>query len=279
MKFAIAVLIVFVVAVLSLVLWLVPGRRADGAEWARLAGFQPDTPATFAPEMVVDLPEPARRYFGYTIRPATPHWPVVEIDFRGRFSLGTKVAPNNLPLDARQILAAPEGFVWAMHTRGGMPLSGSDPGHWTRFRIFGVIPVARAGGTPDHTRSTLGCYVGEVEICSPAALLPGPDVALSAVDEDTARVTVTHGDLEHAVDTTTDPVGRPVEGSFQRWSNADPDKVHRRQSLGADMSDFREVGGDRLPFRVEVGNLFGTEDYFPFFVAEVTDMHLPGALP
>ena len=51
--------------------------------------------------------------------------------------------------------------------------------------------------------------------------------------------------------------------SFQRWSNANPEKVYRLQPFGAVMSDFREVGGYRLPFRVEAGNMFGTDELFP----------------
>jgi hypothetical protein len=41
------------------------------------------------------------------------------------------------------------------------------------------------------------------------------------------------------------------------------------------MSDFREVDGYRLPFHVEAGNLYGTDDYFPFFIAEVTAIRFP----
>jgi hypothetical protein len=97
------------------------------------------------------------------------------------------------------------------------------------------------------------------------------------VDDNTARVTITHGELEQAVDITVNAQGRPVEVSFQRWSDANPDKVHRLQPFGAVMSDFREVNGYRLPFRVEAGNMFGTEAYFPFFIADVTGIRFPGA--
>ena len=279
MKYMIGVAIALLLGLMALVVMRLVDLRADRAEWDRLAALQPDTPKIFAPEMVADLPEPARRYFGYMIRPGAPLLPVAEIAMRGQFSLGTKETPNDQPMEARQILAAPEGFVWSMRTRGGMPVSGSDSGSWTRFRIFGLVPVARLGGNPDHTRSAFGRYAAEATIWAPAALLPGPGITWSAVDEDTARVSITHGALEQAVDVTVDADGRPVEVCFQRWSDANPDRVHRLQPFGAIMSDFREVRGYRLPFRVEAGNLFGTEDYFPFFIAEVTDIRFPGARP
>ncbi len=265
MKALIALVFVIGLGVIALLLLLLMDRRADRLERARLNALQPAMPEPFDPRMA--------------ILPGTPILPVAEIGMRGQFSLGTKEAPDYRPMEAHQILAAPEGFVWAMRTTGGMPVSGSDSGRWTRFRIFGLIPVARLGGDPDHTRSAFGRYVGEAAIWSPAALLPGPGVAWDAAGEDTARVTVTRGDLSQVIDITLDPEGRPVEVTFQRWSNANPDKEHRLQPFGAVMSDFREVGGYRLPFRVEAGNLFGTADYFPFFIAEVTDIRFPGALP
>jgi len=277
MKFFIGFVVAILLVLIALLVLRLLDLRADRAEWDRLAQLQPENPEHFDPSMVADLPEPARRYFAYTIQPGTPLLPVAVIEMTGEFSLGTKDDPLYQPMEARQILAVPKGFVWSMRTRGGMPVSGSDSGSWTRFRIFGLIPVGRLGGDPDHTRSAFGRYVGEATIWVPAALLPGPGVRWSAVDDDTARVTITHGELEQAVDVTVDEKGRPVEVSFERWSDANPDKVHRLQPFGAVMSDFREVEGYRLPFRVEAGNMFGTEDYFPFFLADVIEIRFPEA--
>lgn len=277
MKFIVGIVVAILLVLIALAIIRVMDWRADRAEWDRLAALQPENPEIFDPAMVADLPEPARRYFAYTIRPGTPLLPVAIIEMTGEFSLGTKDDPRYQPMEARQILAVPEGFVWSMRTRGGMPVSGSDSGSWTRFRIFGLIPVGRLGGNPDHTRSAFGRYVAEASIWAPAALMPGPGVRWSAVDDDTARVTITHGDLEQAVDITVGAQGRPVEVSFQRWSDANPDKVHRLQPFGAVMSDFREKEGYRLPFRVEAGNMFGTDEFFPFFLADVTSIRFPGA--
>ena len=279
MRFAAALLGLVVLCVLALAVLRLMDRRQDRAEWDRLAALQPEAPDRFDPQMVADLPEPARRYFAHAIAPGTPLLPVAVIEMTGAFSLGTREDPRDQPMQARQILAAPEGFVWAMRTRGGMPVSGSDSGKWTRFRVFGLIPVARQGGDPDHTRSAYGRHVGEAVIWTPAALLPGPGVSWEAVDDRTARVTVGHGRLSQAVDVTVDARGRPVTVVFQRWSDANPDREHRLQPFGAVMSDFREVAGYRLPFRVEAGNHYGTEHYFPFFRAEVTAIRFPGVQP
>lgn len=279
MKFLIGIAFTLLLGLTALIVMRLVDWRADRAEWARLAALQPDSPELFSPDMVADLPEPARRYFDHALRSGAPLMPVTEIEMRGQFSLGTKEVPNYQPMQARQILAVPEGFVWAMRTRGGIPITGSDSGRWTRFRIFGLIPVGRLGGDPDHTLSAFGRYTAEATIWAPASLLPRPGVAWSAVDDDTARVVITHGTLEQAVDIKVDAEGRPVEVSFQRWSDANADKVYRLQPFGAIMSDFREVGGYRLPFRVEAGNMFGTPEYFPFFLADVTAIRFPEGQP
>lgn len=272
---AVLLLVLIVAALLALGALRLADGRADRAEWRRLAALQPRAPQLYSAAMVAGLPEPARRYFGYTIRPGTPLLTVAEIDMRGQFSLGTKDKPGYQPMEARQILAAPAGFLWSMRTRGGLPVSGSDSGSWTRFRILGLVPVARIGDTPDHARSAYGRQVAEAVFWTPAALLPGPGVVWEAVGPDKARVTVRHGALVQAVDVIVDAEGRPVEVSFQRWSDANPDKTFRLQPFGGLLSDFREVGGFRLPHRVEAGNMFGTDDYFPFFLAEVTAVRFP----
>lgn len=269
--------LILAVAALGGLRWL--DHRADRAEWNRLAALQPADPAVFSPDMIADLPDPARRFFTYAIRSGTPLLPVAEIDMGGKFSLGDRDAPAYQAMQAHQILAAPQGFVWSMRTLSGLSLSGSDTGSWTRFRIFGVIPVARLGGDADHRRSAFGRYVAEAVFWTPAALLPGPGVDWIAIDDDTARVTVRHDGLEQAVDLILGPEGSPVEVRFQRWSDANPDKQHRLQPFGGYLSDFREVQGYRLPFRVEAGNMFGTAEYFPFFLAEVSAIRFPGWSP
>lgn len=277
MKPALALLLAGALLIGALMLLARLDRRADRIEWSRLAALQPAFPESFTAEMVAQLPEPARRYFTFAILPGTPLWRVAEIEMRGRLGLGDRADPRYQPMQARQILAAPEGLIWLLRTGGSMPVSGSDSARWTRFRLVGLVPIARAGGSADFARSAFGRVVAEAAFWTPAALLPGPGVAWEMVDADTARVTVRHADLEQAVDITVDPEGRPRSVVLQRWSNANPDKVFRLQPFGGTLDDFREVGGFRLPFRVEGGNFFGTDAYFAFYIAEVSSITFPRA--
>lgn len=183
---ALSLFAIAAIAVLALGSTRLLDARADRREWLRLAARQPDRPLRFDPIMVADLPDPARRFFTFSITRGTPLLTVAEITMAGRFGLGTKDTPRYQAMQAQQILAVPQGFVWTMRTRSGLPLSGSDAAHWSRFRILGMIPVARLGGTTDHTRSAFGRQVAEALFWTPAALLPGPGVAWQAIDGDTA---------------------------------------------------------------------------------------------
>ena len=261
---------------LALSAWRLLDHLADRAAMHRLLSMQPVQPACFDPRMTADLPEPARRYFLYTITPGTPLYQVAKISMTGRFGMGTMANPRYLPMTATQILAMPGGFIWKMRARRNfMTISGSDSECWTRFWLMGLLPVVRMGGDPDHTRSAFGRYVAEAVFWSPAAVLSGPGVAWEQVDRDCARLIVRHQDLVQSVDVTVAPDGQPTRVCFDRWSNANPEKQHRLQPFGGYLSEFQSFAGFRLPTHVEAGNHFGTDEYFPFFVADVTDVEFP----
>ncbi|MCV6595388.1 MAG: hypothetical protein OIF48_20760 [Silicimonas sp.] len=269
-----------IVSLAGLVLWRRKDHGADRAEVARLRRSGRKAPPPFSKRMVDGLPDPARRYFLFAIKEGTPLHRVAEITMHGQFGLGDKDRPNYMPMQAEQVLAAPEGFVWKMAGgSGAMRISGSDSGGWTRFWLAGLIPVARAGGTADHRLSSFGRCVSEAVFWTPAAVLPGPGIHWTAVDSNTARLTIEHQGLQQSIDLSVAEDGRPIRVVLQRWSNANADGVYRFQPFGGELSEFREFDGFRLPTHVEAGNHFGTEDYIPFFVAEVTRVRFAPQAP
>lgn len=232
-------------------------------------------PARFDPALVADLPEPARRFFSFAIEPGARLSTVVQIRMEGELSLGTREQPGYQPMRAEQVLAAPNGLVWTVSTgTGARRISGSDgmvgERSWTRFWLWRLLPVVRAGGDRDHLRSSFGRVVAEAALWSPAFLLPRQGVTWSGVDADTARATVSHVGMEQELDLRVDRHGMPLWVSIRRWTNANPEKVFRMQPFGGEPSDFRKVAGYRVPFRLDGGNFFGTGEYFPFYRARVT---------
>ena len=278
---ALAALLFFAVAVAAAVQlsrWASDQKAAQQA-WDELLGSRVPLPERFDLVLVAGLPEPARRFFNFAIQPGTRLGSVVEIRMEGDLSLGTKQDPAYQPMRAEQLLAAPHGLVW--NVRGGsgaMRMSGSDGmvgnTSWTRFWLLRLVPVVRAGGDPDHLRASYGRVVAEAAFWSPAFLLPRPGVTWTAVDADTARATVTHLDMAQEVDIRVDADGKPLWVRIPRWTNANPEKLFRVQPFGGELSDFRDVSGYRLPFRVDGGNFFGMPDYFPFYRARVVSIQV-----
>lgn len=263
-------------ALLALAGWRLLDHMADRAEMVRLRNLQPENPPVFDYEMIEQLPEPAQRFFKFAIEEGTPLRLVADIQMTGQFSLGSKSNSNYMEMQASQVLAAPDGFVWKMRAQSGhLRLSGSDSSAWTRFWMGGLLPVARAGGDADHTRSAFGRNIAEAVFWAPAAVLPSSDVVWDAVGQDVARVTVTYQGLTQSVDLTVAFDGQPTEVVFQRWSNANPEQEYRFQPFGGYLTGFQEFEGYRLPTHVEAGNHFGTDAYFPFYRVDVTDVSFP----
>ncbi len=267
-------LIAFCVA--CLFLWRLSDGRAERSAWSELLRRAGPVGPEFDPSVINGLPEPAQRYFRYSIAPGTPLVSVVEVEMEGQLGFGSRDEPKYEPMTARQVLLPPQGLVWRLDA--GV-ISGSDVAtpdtSWTRMWLLHVLPVVRISGNPDHRRSAFGRVVAEGAFWVLPSLLPGNNVSWTEIDESTARATVSFGDYSQSIDLTVDADGRPVRVVLQRWSNENSDRIYREQPFGGYLSDFREVNGYRLPMRVEGGNLIGTEDYFPFYKAEVRSIRFP----
>jgi hypothetical protein len=104
------------------------------------------TAETFDPAMTREFPEPARRWLSHAIEPGTPLWSRAELTMRGRIKLG-----RWRPFTARQVLAPPDGYLWAATARvAGLPVTGYDRlgsgAGEMRWRLLRLIPVLTAAG-------------------------------------------------------------------------------------------------------------------------------------
>ena len=160
-----------------------------------------------------------------------------------------------------------------------MQMAGSDGLHggasWTRFWLWSLFPIVRAGHNADHYRSAFGRLVAEAVFWSPASLLPSAQVTWTELDPSTARVVVVAGKHSQAVDISLGPDGEPVKVVMARWSNANPARRYQLQPFGGYLSEFRDFEGYRLATHVDGGNWIDTDDYFPFYQARVVDISSP----
>ncbi|WIJ26945.1 DUF6544 family protein [Devosia sp. RR2S18] len=271
------------IAVLFLVLLIVVGaylfvsyRQAIGeAEraWSSIEQGALPGDRIFDPNMVQGLPETARRYFIHAIAPGTPLKTTVELEMRGTFLLGDRAKFQTYEMEARQILAPPDQFVWIQSLRSGpMHITGSDAlfdgEAWTRFWINSLIPVANNPSSPDLVRSAQ--FRSAVEgVWAPAALLPGEDIVWSQPGENLARVTITSGAAPVVLDLKLNEAGAVTEVVGQRWSNANAESIFQLQPFGGTVESEATFDGYTIPAILKVGNHFGTDEYLPFFQAEI----------
>jgi hypothetical protein len=152
-----------------------------------------------------------------------------------------------------------------------------EPRSWTRFWLFWTLPVVRAGDDANHLRSALGRVVAEAAFWAPAALLPQNGVRWEeGAAPDRARAVVTHGSFVQRLEIAVAEDGRPLWVKLPRWSNVNPERQWRQQPFGGTLGNLRTFQGFTLPTKVDVGNHFGTNEYFPFFRARVEDVRFAG---
>jgi hypothetical protein len=245
------------------------------AVWAALEAAREADPPRYDPAMVAGLPEVAQRYFARTIEPGTLLHRVVRLQMEGRFIMNGKP----LPMTARKILAPPaKGFVWQAEVGAGwMRFAGSDGHHreggrtesWTKFRLRGLIPLARIGGTEDHARAAATRVMME-SIWAPATLLPQFGAEWTQTGPDRAEIRFVDAPGLAPLQITLDAEGDPVEAVSLRWTDANPKKTYRLQPFGGRILQTGVHQGLRIPVQVEMGNMFSTPEYAPFFLATIT---------
>ena len=276
LKLLLPALAILLLGAVALGLWGHARDRAQArAVWQALEAARESAPPPYDPAMVAGLPEVAQRYFARAIEPGTPLHRTVRLEMEGTFVLnGTE-----MPMVARQILGPPaHGFVWQAEIgRGLMRFGGSDGYHrsdgrvdsWTKFWLHGLIPLARIGGTEDHARAAATRVMLEA-IWAPATLLPQYGARWTQTGPDSAEIRFADADGIPPMHITLDATGAPTEVQALRWTDANPEGIHRLQPFGGRMLQMGRHQGFLIPVRVELGNMYGTPEHSPFFRATIT---------
>lgn len=169
----------------------------------------------FRPCALDDVAPAVARYFAQSLLPGAPISPAVHLRMRGRIRLGRLW----LPVRAEEVLAPRSGFHWAATVGGlihGVDAGGAAPGrmHW---RLAGLVTLVDEDG-PDVTRSAAG-RCGAEAIWAPAAVLPGPDVIWTALDDRHLRVRFAVGDDPVDLHYRLDEAGHLEAFRTMRWGD------------------------------------------------------------
>ncbi len=208
--------------------------------------------APFSRDELAGLPAPVVRYFEFALTPGQPL--VRNARFRqiGEFAMR---AGSWSPFTAVEHFAVePPGFLWdatirmapmmSFHVRDGY-FAGEGALYGT---LAAIVPVVNERATPVLASGELLRYLAEAPLF-PSALLPREGISWTAIDDTSARATLTDGATTVSCDVHFGERGEIVRVSAMRYGGADgnfglmPWVGHWR--------DYRRVDGMMIPMSGE----------------------------
>ena len=207
------------------------------------------------------LPEPVQRYFSASIPVAARRVRAARLASEGTFRLLRPTdtrgpADGWAPFHATQIVTVdPPGLLWVarMHVLPLLPIDVRDgyvQGRGsTEASLLQLIPVASEHDTPELNAGALLRWLAEA-VWVPTALLPGPHVRWSALDDLHARATVRHENTEVSAEFTFSPTGDVMAVEAERHMGTDSGYVRARWR--GRFWGHQNTGGVRIPLEGEV---------------------------
>lgn len=211
------------------------------------------------------LPRPVARYFAFSLSPGQRIVARAHLGFTGTFA----AKPNAwAPFTAEQdVRAAPPGFVWDARI-AMMPLVpvrvrdsyvGSEGS--MRAAVAGLVPIVDQHGTPEIAAAALQRFLAEA-VWYPTALLPGDGLSWSAIDDASARVTLTDGPTTVSLDVTFGARGEIERVSTMRYRDVKGTPV--LTPWVGHHADYERLGSMMIPTSGEVAWVLsnGPEPYW-----------------
>lgn len=254
MKTGTILFLIFVAVVVTLILaagatWT--SRTAEVVAQINGAGLAPPE-SLYSTPMVLSLPAPVERYLRASLRVGNPLAWNAAIHQEGVFRADS-ANRYGLPFRAvEHFVVRPAGFVWDARMRLGAGVSLFVRDSWaggeaaTIARAAGIVPVANAEGSGLLGEAALQRWLAETA-WFPTALLPGQSVTWTAIDDSTARATVTADSLSASLvfhfgaDSLVSRVSAPARARLVGTALV-PTPWH------GDWSDWRWIEGQRIPY-------------------------------
>jgi len=171
--------------------------RTNAAVSALMDGVDASPPARFSAAKIEGLPAPVARYFRTVLKDGQPLARRVWLRQTGQFLAKPEDEDGWRSFEATQdFVTRPAGFVWDARIRmaPGVAVRVRDAcirGEGSMFgAVLGLFPVVRMENTPDMGTASLMRYLAEAS-WFPTALLPSAGVVWTAMDDSTARASLT----------------------------------------------------------------------------------------
>ena len=217
---------------------------------------------------IAGLPTPVQRYFELALTHGQPIIRTVELHQTGTFNLSL-VTPQWKPFTARQhVTTARSGFVWdaTIMMFPAVPIRVVDAyiagEGMLRPMILGLISLGVVQGKDEIARGELMRYFAEA-VWYPTALLPSQGVVWQAVDDTSARATMTDGEVSLTMlfRFGTDGLVAEVHADARGGMVG---KAVVMMPWDCRMSDYRRQDGMLVPFAGEVvwQTVMGERSYY-----------------
>ena len=229
-------------------------------------------PAAYDPTELEGLPAPVARYFRRVLSPGQPMIRSARITHEGEFRTRPDAAWS--PFESVQhFTAVPAAFVWDARIRMAPFLAVRVRDHYSGGsaamlgKLAALIPVVDEEGGAELAASALHRQLAE-RVWLPTSLLPSQGVRWEAVDDSTARASLTDSGITVSLTTYfgDDDLIKRVE--MMRYRDVGGTGVPT--SFVGNFRDYARVGGMLVPLESETEWIL-PEGRFPFWKARITD--------
>ena len=221
--------------------------------------------STFDVSRLAGLPAPVARYLAFALAPGQRIIARAHLRSRGTFA----ARPNAwAPFTAEQeIQTGPPEFDWKARI-AMMPLVavrvrdryvGGEGS--MRATVAGLVPIVNQHGTPEMAAASLQRFLAEA-VWYPTALLPGDGLSWSAIDDRSARVTLTDGPTTVSLDVVFGSTCEIERISTMRYRDVKGTPI--LTPWVGDHRDYRWVSGMMIPTSGDVAWVLsnGPEPYW-----------------
>lgn len=248
-------------------------HRIDGEERALLASARAPSARMVETRDLDGLPAPVRRWL--TVSGVVGHARASTVRLRQRGEFRTAPDKPWMPVVAEQYYSVdPPGFVWSVHARmlHVLPIAGRDryaDGHGhILIKAASLVTVADGSG-PEVDQGALLRYLGEI-VWFPSAAL-SDTIAWQAIDDRSARATMTYGGVTASMVFGFDERGRVATQTADRYMSTE--NGPRLERWFIPVTEWRKFCGVEVPSRGDaVWKLAGGD--FSYFRWEIVDVEV-----
>ncbi|HHW08396.1 MAG TPA: hypothetical protein GXX29_00315 [Firmicutes bacterium] len=152
----------------------------------------------FRAEDLAGLPTPVERYLRTVLKDGQPLVAAVTLKHAGTFNMGTDSDKWTPFTSTQHVVTNRPGFVWDARNRISGLTAFVHDGYVAgkgllKAKLFGAIKVMEQPGSPELNQGELMRFLAEAA-WYPTKLLPGDGLSWEAIDETSARATLTDGD-------------------------------------------------------------------------------------